>query len=186
MYNRVKDNIKLLCDIRRQTGSQVNVYLSFVTDKVNLHRIPEFMELGAFLGADTVFCQSVLSYQCSEVTTGAEVLHDTPENRAVIQELPVRNDIQVVPPMLIPFDEHDGCHCVRCIHPFKLLAVDGAGNLSPCCVIPPHSRFGNLKQEPDAWRRGEAMQAFRQEMLDDRDASEEICVQCWERYSLKD
>ncbi|MBN1297541.1 hypothetical protein JXA80_12220, partial [bacterium] len=138
------------------------------------------------LGADTVFCQSVLAYQCSSVTTGDWTLWDTPDNRRILESVAHPSDIRFVPPVLVPEDEHAGCRCVRCIHPFKLLAVDGAGNLSPCCVIPPHPRFGSLSDDPHAWHHGEALLRFRQSMLQDADATEEICLHCWERYSLKE
>ncbi|HPQ39391.1 MAG TPA: radical SAM protein [bacterium] len=187
VYATVRKNIARLAGIRNSIGSPVKLYISFVTDRINLHRIPEFIRTGRDLGVDTVFCQSVLSYQCSEVTTGNDVLWDTPEIRRAIESINLPDDIGFVPPVPVPFDEHDGCRCVRCIHPFKLLAVDGAGNLSPCCVIPPHPRFGNLVENPREWHDGSALQAFRMEMLDDdRDVSEEICLQCWERYSMKE
>lgn len=186
MYSKVKHNIAQLCKLRLETGSDVGVYISFVTDQVNLHRIPEFTDLGRSLGVDTVFCQSVLSYQCSEVTTGESILWNTSENQAFIQSIKTSDDIIVVPPVLVPLNEHDGCKCVSCVHPFKLLAVDGAGNLSPCCVIPPHPRFGNLMTNINAWHDNKILQDFRQEMLLDRDASEKICIHCWERYSLKE
>lgn len=186
MHATVRNNVERLADIRKSSGSSVKIYISFVTDQNNLHRMPELIQTGRELGVDTVFCQSVLSYQCSEVTTGADMLWDTPENRQHIHSIQVPEDIAFVPPVLVPFDEHEGCRCVRCIHPFKLLATDGAGNLSPCCVIPPHPRFGNLTDHPSAWHDGTELQAFRREMLNDVDASEEICIQCWERYSMKE
>lgn len=186
MFNTVRKNARRLGDLRRKHNSPVQFFVSFVTDAVNLHRIPDFVDAGREVGADTVFCQSVLSYQCSEVTDGEAILWDTPENRHVVENISQPDDVSVVPPLLVPYDEHEGCRCTRCIHPFKLLAVDGDGNLSPCCVIPPHPRFGNIATDIDAWRSGTALMQFRTEMREDVDSSEEICVQCWERYSLKE
>ncbi|MGB3977257.1 MAG: radical SAM protein [bacterium] len=181
-YQLVKRNAARLGKMRRDVNDHISFKLSFVTDSLNIHRIPEFFDLARELGADTVFCQSVLSYQCSHVTSGDTVLWDTPENRQIIQSVTVPSDIEFVPPLLVPIATDD--LSVRCIHPFKLLACDGAGNLSPCCVIPPHHRFGSLSDDLDTWHNGDALQVFRIEMLEDKPASQGICLQCWERFSL--
>ncbi len=183
-YEKVIANAALLGSIRKSLGSDTRFYLSFVTDKNNLHRIPECISLAQRLGADTVFCQSVLSYKCSSVTSGEAILMDEPENRKFLDSLIIPDGITLVRPSLVPQPDHEDCNCTNCIHPFQLLAVDGAGNLSPCCVIPPHPRFGNVSVETSAWRDGESLQRIRKEMLNDEPASESICLQCWDRYSL--
>ena len=185
-YEQVKSNAALLNRIRKSTRSPVSFYLSFVTDTVNLRRIPETVEVARQLGADTVFCQSVLAYNCSTVTSGDTLLMDEPDNRRYLESLTMPRDIKLVLPRLVPLPDEAGCTCISCIHPFDLLTVDGAGNLSPCCVIPPHPRFGNVAGNLSAWRSCEPMQRIRREMLDEQQASEIICTQCWERYSLRD
>jgi MoaA/NifB/PqqE/SkfB family radical SAM enzyme len=182
-YQQVKKNAALVGKISKKLRSNISFKLSFVTDQVNIHRMPEFFDCARDLGADTVFCQSVLSYRCSAVTSGETVLWDTPSNHSILESVNVPRDIHFVPPLLVPIAPDDPS--VRCIHPFTLLSFDGAGNLSPCCVIPPHDRFGNLSDSHDAWRNGEMMQRFRKEMLGNTPASETICLQCWERFSLE-
>lgn len=182
-YQQVKKNAARLGKIRKTMRSTISFKLSFVTDQVNIHRIPEFFECAKDLGADTVFCQSVLSYRCSAVTSGDAVLWDNPSNRRILESVNIPRDIHFVPPLLVPIAPDNPS--IRCIHPFTLLSFDGAGNLSPCCVIPPHNRFGNLSNGYDAWRTGDMMQTFRMEMLGNAPASETICLQCWERFSLE-
>ncbi len=182
LYEKVIANAALLGSIRKSVRSDIRFYLSFVTDKNNLHRIPECISLAQQLGADTVFCQSVLLQMF--LTSGEAILMDEPENRKFLESLNIPDGITLVPPSLIPQSDHDGCDCTSCIHPFQLLAVDGAGNLSPCCVIPPHPRFGNIASNTAGWRDDESIQRIRKEMLSDEPASESICIQCWERYSL--
>ncbi|MBN1879331.1 radical SAM protein [bacterium] len=186
LYETVLKNAAQVGSIRASMQSPVRFYLSFVTDTINLRRIPEAIELARELGADTVFCQSVLSYSCSDVTSGESILLDEPGNRRFLESLPHPEDITLVPPILQPPPDHEDCQCSSCIHPFKLLAIDGAGNLSPCCVIPPHPRFGNIATDMGAWHHGEPMQRIRSEMLADETASESICLKCWERYSLRE
>ncbi len=181
-YQMILSNTRRLADLQKTMDSPVQIVLSFVTDAHNVTRIPDFARLGIELGADQVFCQTMLSYDCSDITSGTGSLQDTPEVRQRIAGLDIPDGITVVPPQLIPLD--DDCRCVHCVHPFKMLSFDGAGNLSPCCILPPHPRYGNLQQDPDAWRKGKELMDIRQSMLDERDAFADICLDCWERFTM--
>ncbi len=182
IFNKILKNIEAFAELKTSRNAPLALAISFVTGKHNLHRISAFAALGKNLGADVVFCQNVLSYRCSELTSGAEALMDLPEIRNQIREMKFPDGIQVVPPSLVPLDAD--CRCTHCAHPFKMLTFDGAGNLSPCCIIPPHPKYGNLKNNLSAWRNARELQAIRESMITGADAFDDICLDCWERFSM--
>ena len=182
LFKTVLKNIEVFSKLRKSRGNPVQLWLSCVIGRDNIHRIPDFARLAKSLGADRVFCQNVLSYQCSDLTSGAGSLKDTPEIREQLKNLQLPDDIDVVLPPLVPLD--DDCQCSRCIHPFKMLTVDGGGNLSPCCVIPPHPKYGNLQQNLKHWHAGPELVSIRKDMLAGNPAFADICLDCWERFSL--
>ncbi len=183
-YQTVVTNAARFGEIKKKKNKNMSFKLSFVTDSQNLFRIPEYFDLARSVSADTVFCQSVLSYECSSVTAGESVLWDTPENRNFLQSLKTPDDITFIPPLLTAQTDKNNT-TTSCVHPFKILATDGAGNVSPCCVIPPHNRFGNFYNDIIIWRKGAALRKIRSEMLENKPASESICLNCWERFSMQ-
>ncbi|MBN1552171.1 radical SAM protein [bacterium] len=182
IFHRILENTAAFSDLRNKSNPLTKLWLSYVADIDNVTRIPEFALLAKEIGADVVFCQNVLSYQCSDLTSGSKALHDTPEVRKLISQLEIPGGIQVIMPPLIPQEE--SCHCVKCKHPFTMLSLDGAGNLSPCCVIPPHPKYGNIAQNISGWRNVSPLKEIRSSMLHDTDAFDEICLDCWERFSM--
>jgi MoaA/NifB/PqqE/SkfB family radical SAM enzyme len=183
-YQAVVKNAERFGTMKKSCNPSLSFKLSFVTDSHNLDRIPECFDLARSVGADTVFCQSVLSYQCSSVTSGDGILWDIESHRHYLQTVEIPDDLLFIPPLLTPKTaDHD--RTASCIHPFKILAADGAGNLSPCCVIPPHKRFGNICDDVKMWRRGTVLTKFRSDMLSKQPASENICLECWERFSMR-
>ncbi len=182
LFSHIVESARRFTELRTKVSSPIKLLLSFVTDQHNVMQIPDFARLALDIGADQVFCQTILSYQCSTITSGAGTLKDTPEMRTVLKNLPLPSGISIVLPKLVPISD---CRCADCIHPFTSLALDGAGNLSPCCVIPPHPRYGNLAEDIQAWRHGVAMKKIRNGILSDTDAFSDICLDCWERFSLR-
>ena len=177
VYAKILANARLFNDLRRQKNSGIKFVLSYVTDEHNFRRIPEFTGLAAQIGADRVFCQNLLPYQCSNITRISSSIPDTPEYRSLLQNMKFPEGIEVIPPVLTPVAGNS--RAVRCHHPFRMLAFDGGGNLSPCCVIPPHPKYGNLGHDPLEWRRGQALQKIRMQMTRGDDAFEDICLECW-------
>jgi MoaA/NifB/PqqE/SkfB family radical SAM enzyme len=182
LFRKILTHAELFSNLKQQQGSDISLWLSFVTDIQNLHRIPDFAAVAKSVGADLVFCQNILSYKTCELTSGKGSLKDTPEIRNALSALTLPDDIEVVLPPLVPLD--DDCRCVHCKHPFTMLSIDGAGNLSPCCVIPPHPKYGNIAGNIDQWRSGRKIAAIRQDMINGVDAFDDICLDCWERFSM--
>ncbi len=182
IYEKILNNARRFASVRTRTGSDTRLYLSFVTDRENIERIPAFARLAREIGADQVFCQNILSYECSRLTDRDTALMDTPEIRERLKALRLPEGIGVTLPALVPLD--DACRCVSCHHPFKMITFDGGGHLSPCCVIPPHPDYGNLNDDPGYWHHGEKMTAIRRDMLQEADAFADICLYCWDRFSM--
>jgi MoaA/NifB/PqqE/SkfB family radical SAM enzyme len=182
IYEKILTNIRTFNSLRVALKSRTLLYLSYVTDQYNLTRLPEFAALAKELNADRVFCQNLLPYQCSDITIRESSLSDTPDNRRRLSELRLPDGIDVLLPSLSPAPGSG--RTASCRHPFRMLAFDGGGNLSPCCVIPPHPKYGSLMTDLNAWRRAEALIKIRNEMIQAKEASAEICLECWERYSL--
>jgi len=182
IYTTILNNARRFAELRSASKSETLLLLSFVTDQHNIEKISAFANLAKDIGADQVFCQNILSYECSHLTDKTSPLMDIQENRDRLSNLDLPEGITVTLPALIPLD--DDCSCVRCHHPFKMLTFDGGGNLSPCCVIPPHPQYGNLNDDVRFWRNGSKMLEIRQNMLDGADAFADICLYCWDRFSL--
>ncbi|MBN1357115.1 radical SAM protein [bacterium] len=182
LYRNILANAERFSEMKNRSGSGISLWLSFVTGRSNVDRIPDFVNLARNIGADRVFCQNTLTYKTSDLTTGQDSLHDTPEIRNLLAGLDIPKDIPVVLPPLVPVDAD--CKCVHCKHPFTMLSLDGAGNLSPCCVIPPHPRYGNISGDLNTWRSGKELSDIRRSMICESDAFDEICLDCWERFSM--
>ena len=182
IYGKILENARRVAKLRQQLNSHVVFILSFVTDANNLNQIPMVANLAKEIGADQVFCQNILSYECSDLTSCSPALQDTPEMRAQLQALELPDGISVVLPSLVPVD--DDCKCVHCHHPFRMLTIDGGGNLSPCCVIPPHPQYGNIIDNISGWRDQPELLSVRNDMIHGNDAFADICLDCWERFSM--
>lgn len=181
-YELIRENIRRFTSARARSRSGIRVVLSHVTDAQNLVMIPEFARLAVDLGADQVFCQNMLPYCSSELTGQGCSLMDTEANRAILASLELPGGIDVALPRLIV--QEDKTRSVRCKHPFRMLTIDGAGNLSPCCVLPPHSRYGSLADDMRQWRQGQTLRGIRKDMIRGGDAFADICMMCGERFTL--
>ncbi len=182
IYHGILGNVRRFAEARARASNPIRLVLSHVTDTVNLERIPAFARLAIDLGADQVFCQNMLPYGSSDLTLEGCSLVDSDENRRRLNALDLPSGIVVIPPRLI--DTGVSGRNARCKHPFRMLTMDGAGNLSPCCVIPPHPKYGDMRAARRAWRSGSEMRAIRKAMLAGDDAFAEICLTCWERFTL--
>ncbi len=175
LYWRIVKGIETLASEREKEGSGLKIALSHVVSTDNYDKMNDFIKLGTTLGVDRVLFQNLLSYECSEMTSHEKCLYDTNEMRKKIAAIPLSvGSMEILPPRLVRPDLTTTC----CPHPFRMLTIDGDGNISPCCVIIPRKEFGNIHEE-DCWN-GQKMMEIRNSMIKGSKSMLSICDHCWE------
>jgi len=176
-FNAIITAVNTLAAERTKRGSPLEIVMSHVTSVCTAEAMPAYVDFAARLGANGVIFQNLIPYECSPATRVDQTLTDTPDNRARVAALLQRhNPISVIAPKLRPV-HRPGFFCPQ---PYRLLSVDGDGNIAPCCIILPHSSYGNVFTDKSAWN-GAGMRRIRQAMrpghLEDIPT---ICLSCWE------
>jgi MoaA/NifB/PqqE/SkfB family radical SAM enzyme len=177
-FSRIVAGIERLAEARERRGSgRPAIIMSYVTGLGTVAGMKEYIALAERLGADQVSFQNVIPYECSPGTAPDSTLRDTPEHRALLSRaLAGSSRVRVVPPKLRP----EPLRGFFCEQPYRLLAIDGAGNVAPCCIIMPDEQFGNAFRDPDAWN-AEPLRRIRRAMgPDPGPAVPSLCRVCWE------
>ena len=175
--NSVLENVAEFARVRQQMGLErsIRLALSFVMMRCNIEELPQFVEIAAELGVDSIQCSHLEAYTKDMVEESlwyhkelfAQVRSaalDVAEKRGVALNVP------------LPIDERvAGFGHTFCSTPWNGAVITGSGEVIACCH--PKTRIGNLNEQSleEIWN-GQRYQAFR--LAVNSDKSPLVCDSC--------
>lgn len=140
-YDKVIDNLKRLVALRDDSGSGLEIYISFVIIPDNLHEVCDFIKLGKSLGVDRVR----FFFDASQLPVDKRVV-DEQITVAMSQRRELRESVQVDGLVVFyqyycfknklanKFSQEKEEATERCAVPWRSLYVDHYGKVMSCCL----------------------------------------------------
>lgn len=164
--------------IEASLKSPIPTYITYVVTTENMIFIPEFLKLAKLLGIKTVYLHNVLPHFDKKENKFFWDLALVKEHQPIIdgwKELPEASIVKKFP-VLIEKNNNPA----RCVFPYKMIGVNGSGNISICnSVFPCSSKFGNLYNNVVWCSSGN--QEYRQNFMDKQIRACDMCFRNWEK-----
>lgn len=160
LFPKVLSNLRGLAEQRRRTGNP-RLVLMFIMTTLNAEELPDFVRLGAELGADRVQAGYFYIYEAGQKYLSLFYRQDLAnrvidEARRVAAELKV--EVQLPPKFGEPAPAGAAPEC--CTEPWTQIMVNPDGRVLPCDVYGDFSESLAQKDFPDIWN-GPAYQEAR-------------------------
>ena len=160
-FEKVVENIRNFCEIRRQAGSRKPIIrLALVVTSFNVGELPQLVELAHNLGADQVVAtqfkcisQNLASWVCERGALAAAV--GSARRKSLELSVPFKIEFALDPPPSQAASPASAPASLRrakntCFWPWFSINIDINGNLTPCAYVPCNEgwELGNLLERP--------------------------------------
>jgi len=174
IFETVVENIRELVEKRNKSNSNLTLRVSFICTKENYQRIPEKVRLAEDLGVDIVLFDNLIPGGIPSFTEDQCLYDDDYDVIEVIKSIEKpRSKLTVYGPTLYKRNIVER----RCRMPFINLSIDSEGDISTCCMIPPHRNHGNIFYDKNVWNNL-AYQRTRRILLDKSLPLPNFCKTC--------
>lgn len=157
-FERVVDAIRQVQELRRAIpgGRLKRLSINFVIDREILHLMEPMIRFCEELGVDVARFNNFNPE--GDLTRWQPLMGSDGEVIREYRRLTAITDwkVAVKLPKLLGIERQRFCHML-----FNDLLINYQGNLTPCCHVPAHPRFGNIRDSEQAWNSIE-LQRFRQ------------------------
>lgn len=174
VFERVLESIADLVEKRDKTNKNIKLRIGYICTKENYNDMPGMVRLAEDLGVDEVYFDNLIPYGIPGFLEN-QCLYDVDH-----EVLEVIKSIDLSKPKLkvyMPRFYKDEITERPCKMPFTTLTMDGNGNVSTCCMIAPHRRYGNVFQDNDVWNNS-SFQRIRKILLDKSLPLPKFCKTC--------
>ena len=168
--------VRELAHGRRRGGYPRILRTSFICTKETMHRAVDFIRLSERLGVDQVRLKNFTPFGIPGYGEEMCLREGDPEVEAFIGRLRAE---RFHVPVYLPRLYRERYEPRQCDMRYRMLTIDGDGNIARCCVEGPMKRWGNIFREKEVWN-GRVMLAARRQMRDSARSLPPLCMHCEE------
>lgn len=174
VFDTVIGNITELVEKRDKINHGPELRISYICTKANYKNIPDVIRLAEELYIDEIFLNNLIPCGIPGFLEDQCLYEDDLDVVEVIKSIDQpKSKLTVTLPKLYKRTITERC----CTEPFRAIPIDGNGNISPCCTISPHRRYGNVFQDNDVWNNS-SFQRIRKILLDKSLPLPKFCKTC--------
>jgi len=178
VFYMIIDNIRKLVTLRHETGSRLQIYVSFIVDKQNYGYISTMVQLAQNLGINKVKFDAFLPYPIEGCSLDERCI--TSEDKEIVNFLRniKHNDdtLEIRPLTILDLNQ---AHRI-CTSPFTTLRVDSAGNVGACNIKLLNLEKNGVYTDPDVWNNDYFRQLRKSFLNKNLHQPPEACLTCYE------
>jgi MoaA/NifB/PqqE/SkfB family radical SAM enzyme len=135
------NNIKALTAKKKENKHPISIALHYVCSRDKMENMEKMVELANTLNVDQLSFNNLACLYPAATVNFKHAFVDS--DKEVMDKFKLLKEKSKIPLKLPPLIKKTGGYN-NCISSTGFVMVDGLGNVSPCCRIPPKEKFGNI------------------------------------------
>ncbi|KPA17088.1 Radical SAM domain protein [Candidatus Magnetomorum sp. HK-1] len=176
-FDKVVENISALTQKNKSSSGSLFISIACVIHEQNIHYIEKMIQLAESLNVNRI---EFFNYHAvTKTLSGCIPLYQSDSTKTFFQTIKSSRHygVEIVLPSLLGDKRKFYCENL-----FNWIIVGARGNFSPCCQIPPHKKFGNFRDDPKNFIKGDILQ-FKTEFTNVQ-SNDDLCYSCRECNGL--
>lgn len=148
-YERIIGNIRNMIELKRKNSADLHMNLVFLATTMNIGTLPEFVRLGAELGADRISCSYLTIFSPEHIKMSCFFQQEkTAENMIRAAELAAELGLDIALPPLFNkrYETYETCN-----DPWEFFYAETQGSVLPCCYAGDHIGYLNDSDFMGIW-----------------------------------
>lgn len=149
-FDKIKDNIKNLVELRNKKQSSLHINLVFLITNYNIDDLPDFIKMAGELGADRVTCTYLTVFSPEHLKMSCYFQKEkTRQILKIAGQIAEDSGLTLsVPPIFGCGDDGGG---QICDDPWNFFYTEVQGSVIPCCFAGGHIGYLNKTDFEDIW-----------------------------------